>query len=248
MTDQKLYQYIDDYLKNQLSASEKDAFEQKLETNPVFKKEFELHRDLSKQMQKNQSIQELKQIITEVIDRPNQAKKTKPYLIYIFLIIGALVIGYFLFFNNTPDKKSPLLPKDIYLALYETYPPHPILRSDQDSSYFKKAMLAYTEKDYSKTIEILQAPNETSKNNDLNIFYQAQSYMALEQYENAKKLFNELLKRDLFDLKEPVLWYQCLLSIRNDQLDSARIFYQQLPVSSPYRNQGENDPEKLLEQ
>lgn len=97
MASQELYQYIADYLNDRLSGKERMAFEQKLETDSDFRSEFDLHRDLQKQMSRNAEMNQMKRLIDNILHQPNQRHSKQKKLLMVILAILLLALGYILY-------------------------------------------------------------------------------------------------------------------------------------------------------
>lgn len=224
MNEQKIYEYISKYINGALSEQEAEQFRQRLEEDEAFRQEYELHRDLEKDLAKHQEISDLKQVIQAVTQAPTKPKKYGYWALALVGVLTLLGLAWYYFIHPTPAESGPQL----YQAYYEKYPPL-ILRNDSDSlSLFKQGMLAYADSDYPNAIALFKQI-ETDKRAQ---FYLAMSYLENGADAKARQILDRIDPPENPELKEAIAWYQALLSLKQDSIYTAKKILSPLPFSS----------------
>ncbi|MFZ6013635.1 MAG: hypothetical protein ACOYXT_25070 [Bacteroidota bacterium] len=111
MAVEKDFELLDDYLANRLGEQEKTAFEQKLESDPDLKREFNLQRDLVKSI-KNARVAELKAILnTTPVPPISGGENTVVIKVAVWSVVAALIATglYFYLKSETEiERQQPV--------------------------------------------------------------------------------------------------------------------------------------------
>ena len=150
----------------------------------------------------------------------------------------ALFIGlgsYFILFNQTPSNDE-LYAK--HLSPYENVVA-PIVRDKVNLT--KKAIVfsLYEQGEYKKAIDGF---NQLTINDSINVntitFYKANSYLQLNNFENAKTLFTQAKNKEW---EKESLWYLALISIKLNNKDAALNYLKELQSKNNFKKKEINE-------
>ncbi len=213
MKDSK-QEFIESYLNGELNRKEQSEFEKLLESDPKFREDFILSKELHEAMTDNDAV-EVEQIMEKIIKKHKKVplstgKKWKFGLLFL-VALGLLCLIYLLTINNTePAAKS------LYASYYEPYAAYGINRELHENKA-DLALLAYAEKNY-KGAAVLYEELQSKTQKDA--FYYAMTLMASGKMEDAISAF-QVTKNDS-DWRAQSLWYQSLALLNLDKTNEAK--------------------------
>lgn len=211
--EQLLYKYFS----NSLSVEEEKKFQNLLETDIEFKEQFNFEKDLKRVVREDEKTKlksKLQGFEKEIVqEKPviqlSEASRKKSFNWSIAASVAILFgLGWFGYNTMTGTVYT-----DLYNANFEEYPNtvYSITRGDNQESIERSAFVAYESGDYETAItKLKQIPSEVKKG--YIDFYLAQSQMNLENYTEAKTLFNETIKKNT-DFVAESHWYLALISL-----------------------------------
>lgn len=133
--------------------------------------------------------------------------------------------SYFLLFNQSISNEK----------LYETYfYPYenvvaPIVRDNLDLDKKAQIFSQYEQGDFEKAIKGF---NQLTSKDSIDIttvnFYKANAYLQLKEFTEAETLFNKIIKEDNTEWKEESIWYLALISIKQNNKETAIQYLQKL--------------------
>jgi tetratricopeptide (TPR) repeat protein len=209
------YEYIDRYIHNELSDSEKTAFEQQLNTDAEFAEAYQLYASIENTMQNDsqgnqQAFIEKLQPLQEkyFLENPKQKKGKLKKILFIGLAATALLVLVFTLipFNNTPKTSEALYAQ---YAIYEKV--DPTTRGDNDSILNKAAAL-YNEKNYAAAVPYLE---KIKKENASALFLLAVCNVEIKNYTAAIAHF-DILINGTSSYKDKAQWYKALSYLKQD--------------------------------
>jgi hypothetical protein len=192
LNDIKYFEYIRQYLDNEMSPLDKKSFEEELEKNLILKDEYNLYLSLIKGLRQN-NIDALRQRFKE-IDKEFEAKKTiliskkikyKRYFAVAASI--ALLISITLFIKSSKNTNQ------IAEKYWEEDRGLPTLMGESSDIDLDRAMMYYKENKYSIALKKLLLL-KTKNNNDTLNYYIGNCEYKLGNFNRAKKSFKEVLK------------------------------------------------------
>ena len=199
------------YFSNSLTPSQEDLFNNLLESDAEFKAQFEFENNL-KQVIKAEETDALKAKLKSFENTiSNTTETSNPWFNWriaasIVLFLGAGWFGYDALFGVNYDK--------LYHTNYKNYPNtvYTITRGDDNNSLEREAFVAYETEDYKLALEKFNAI--TTQQPYFN-FYKAQSYLGLNNLDEAKTLFEkEILSESKF--KAEAHWYLALINLKQE--------------------------------
>ncbi len=211
---------IDKYLQGKLTKSEKELFENSIESDSEFLKEFNFQKELQDTLRKEERIK-TKEFLGSIKDSNNtkngSLKNSSVWLAAasIILVIGVSV--WFLLFNSSPSD-----PQKLYAQFYAPYENvvHPLERGEKMSDLKSEAFLAYESGNYVLALNLFDSLKLRSSEPYYN-FYSAIVLMELEEFEEAKPLLESYIETDA-ELRDRAIWYLALTNIRLQETDQAK--------------------------
>ncbi|GGG42512.1 tetratricopeptide repeat protein [Bizionia arctica] len=227
------------YFSNSLTPEQETLFQSLLATDVAFKAEFEYEKNLQKAI-KSSETDRLKSKLQDV--EQNLNKQDKSIFNYRNFAIAASIVllmgwfGYNTFFSTNYNS--------LYDSNFSEYPNtvYPITRSDDSNSLEREAFVAYETKNYQIAIEKFDALTESDKQEYVN-FYKAQAYLGLEDTNNAKALFIQILTEDTSFVAE-ANWYLALIAIKEKDKTQAIAYLENLVSNYNYNK---NKAQELID-
>ena len=212
---------IDKYFNNSLSPKEQLKFNELLQNDDKFKKEFVFQKDLKKVISKHQQ-NDLKKVI-EDFEKENSNMKfiniPKKWLVAASIVFLIGVGFVFVKSNFYPSSEQ------LYVENFEPYRNivFPVERSIPSNSIEQSAFVAYENNNYHKAINLF---NSIPNNNDnYVIFYKAMCYMSLDKTEEAVNLLLSISDNNSgkngTNFEEISTWYLGLAYLKLEQNNDA---------------------------
>jgi tetratricopeptide (TPR) repeat protein len=226
--DELLYHYFS----NSLTKDQELLFNKLIKEDDEFKKQFEFENNI-KRVAKEKRHKDLRSKLSQFEDtvkiKSTDTKSSFTYLkiaASIVILITASWFGYQNVFNINYEN--------LYSENYTYYPNtvYSITRSDSVNSLEREAFVAYEAKDYQLALEKFN----TVKNKDYFDFYKAQSYLNLNQYENAKHLFETIIETNKKFIAESH-WFIALVYIKEENKAKALEYLDLLVENHSYKTE-----------
>lgn len=245
---------IEKYLKNELSDNEKASFLEKVNTNPEFKTQFILEKQLFESLNeedwsfienpnkdeieqytaiyKSDDVKKVKNTIEKVLINKKLKKKNKTIFFSLVAASFTLLILSTLFFYQNTDLDA-LYKQNIALNELPSF-----VTRDVENSQKKliKAEKLFKQKNYKEAINNFTQEYRSNKTNSNIFIYLAIAYIELSKYEKAENILDALIKSDLIDA-EKGYWYKSLLYIKSKQVDKAKKTLQKIVDNSLYKKE-----------
>ena len=222
MTDRQLY-LLDRHHRGQLTSAEKIEFDDALKIIE-FQQAVELSRDVKAVIEHQEN--------TEFRKKMEAWEKTKPksgpnsssrFILITILVFLTAALTYWLYERTHPSETPEMLYaeyaqpyKNIYL---------PLSRSKDDETQEMKAMAAYENKQYTNTLELINAIPLDDRSEGL-VFYQAIAHVMLEHFDEAQPLFLRLENSAKYE--QPAIWYRFLMAVRRQDEDQMSLLSSRL--------------------
>ena len=228
------YITFENYLKNELTETERIAFETKLQSDADFKQEFEIYKaldtSLSSKFKNEASEQELRKTLTNLGNqfiKEEKLTKKKSKVISLFnykkLLVAAsiaLLIGFFIFKNGNP--------------VYSDFSNHSnlelVVRGDSNETILK-AQDAFNNKNY-KTAFAQLTVLEAEFPNDIEIqLYKGICLLELNKFSQAETIFDTISSgNSAFSTK--ATWYKALSLLKQEQFEACKEVLKTIPESA----------------
>ena len=205
-------EFVHKYLSGELNPQEHDAFEREISKNNQLKQELEFQKRLD-QIILDDELENFKLALDQVSENLviTKSRKRSISVAKLSLVAATILIIVALgvvFFNNN-DKLSD---DEIFNNYYTEYPsPYRTRANDLFlNSQYLKAMECYDMKDYISAKHGLISAVKDEPNNIASKFYLGIVSVELNEFHNAIKCFDEVIKsRDQFYLEQSE-WYKAL--------------------------------------
>lgn len=217
---------IDRYFENALSPKERLEFNDLLQNDESFRKEFLFHKDLKKAISKHQN-EELKETLEKFESNLNRnsrfslvpVKWFAAASLALLLTFGSWMVKNYVFPSN----------ERIFETYFQPYPNTvvPIVRGDELHTIEYRAFLAYEAGEYHKAINLFNSV-ENSKVNYIQ-FYRALCLLSVDKTEEAIETLLPLTHcspgtLDNLDCRQKATWYVGLAYLRQGDEKEARYY------------------------
>lgn len=227
MTNQDLL-YL--YFSKSLTAEQEIVFKKLLETDAEFKAEFEYETSLKKAIKSHES-DVLKAKLQDFERTLNSQKRTS--FNYTYLAVAASIVllvgwfGYNAFFGTNYSN--------LYNANFSQYPNtvYTITRGNDVNTTEREAFVAYETQNFETAIDKFNAISETTAQNYIP-FYKAQAYLGLENTDEAKAIFTQIVKGDSSNFVPESIWYLALIAIKEKDGKQAKRYLEKLIANYSY--------------
>ncbi|WP_179020840.1 CDC27 family protein [Winogradskyella forsetii] len=243
---------IDNYLKGLLSKNERESFLVRLESDDVFKEQFQLEEGLFnalddnswsfiedknpeiedyKKLLQQEDLKDLKKTLAKTNSEFNSKNRKPTKRLFYYLAAASIVVllAFQFFFNKTVSNQE--LYND-YIALYDL--PSFVSRSDS-SNQLVKAQNLFENKKYEEALVIFQSLERQSENLGILYVYEGIAQSELGKYYEAENTFNSLINSNLLDA-EKGHWYKALLFIKSDKIEDAKKILNDIVSKDLYKN------------
>lgn len=218
------FELIDRYFENALSPKERLEFNDLLQKNESFRKEFLFHKDLKKAVTRHQN-EELKEILGKFESNLNRNSRFSVVPIKwlaaaslaLLLSVGSWMVKNYAF----PSSER------IFETYYEPYPNTvlPIVRGEELPTIEYRAFLAYEAEEYYKAINLFNSI-ENSEEKYIR-FYQALCLLSVDKTEEAIQALMPLTESSPgtlqnMDCRQKATWYVGLAYLKQGNEERAR--------------------------
>ena len=229
---------IEKYIQNRLSQDEKSEFEKLLINDLDFKKEVDLHVNLKKVAQHEDTADFKKLVSNFETVKPQQRINYTKWLAAASIV---LLVGLTYIFNLNDTTSS----NDLFNNYFEPYRNviQPIERSNTQQNEKTMAFMAYEKGEYTKAVNLFTNLYSNTKE-PYYLFYKANALLKLEKADEALPLLREHLKtKDT--LTEKTQWYMALAYLKLEDKVNAKKLLQKVITEGKYKTK---EAEKLLKE
>lgn len=232
--------YLEKYLDDELSASERKWMEKEMDGNEKLQAEFELRKDLNRMLEDTDALQlsskledVYKDYAHEVSYKPFLSGKLKRTIVAAGSVAASLLLVFMVYVNNF----QPLDKHELYAKYFEPYEAT-VYRSASENTdkVLREAMQHYESKDYSQAIIWFERVLEKDSLNVPTNFYSGISYMEVKEYNQANKSFNVVIDQENSLFFEQAEWYLGFCYLMTDQKDKAKKQFNAIAASDSYYN------------
>lgn len=227
MDDQSKYKspdWIDAYLLDELSETQKLEFEEALRNDSELKREVDHYKAVKEGVEalgREDLKERLKALEEKAAKEAKSSKRTMAwYSSRVAAVIILLILPLYFILTNLSEVDS----QEVFAGHFEPYPvlANGVVRGDAPDDPLSEGLRAYQNANYALAIaelkEIANRENE-SKNGS---FYLALSYLASDDASLAIPILRDLVEDESFKLGEQANWYLGLAFLKNSEPDKAR--------------------------
>lgn len=229
---------LKDYLDNRLSKEEKDSIESRLESDPEFKKQFNIHKSLLEGVEYHFD----KQLKQSFKDREIKQRKRRRLMVMAaaasFLILA--ILSYQLWDTNLNHT-------EVFLQYYKPYY-NVVDEPNRDSVLLAdgaSAFQLYDKGEYPKAIEGLRSALASDPHNAQTSFYLGLSYLAANQPDSAIRYLDKGYPGESA-FSEPAQWYLGLAYLKSGRTEAAKNIFKEISdATGAYQDRAESILEDL---
>ncbi len=246
MPQEKNIELMDLYLQGQLDDQQRIDFEQRLNDDDNFKKEFEDHRDFVEVI-KEEGNKDLKAFLQEIeagsgstsvaqassTNTPEGPKGFNWGRFALGFLAGLILFFGIVCFSNKDDQTpadSQIETEQLFASNFNAYP-NELVRlersGDEPVSDLQKIMILYNQKKYSEVIPAIDTYMQSAEDKRP-LFYKAVSLLASDQDQESIALLEQLDKMDNYEFAEGVNWYLGLAYLKTGQESKAKAQLQEI--------------------
>lgn len=251
----EILKLIEAYLKGELSATEKTAFEEQLKTDSELAKAWKLNQEVDKAVTNPKDFEmehKLKmagekhaQKYRAELEQPKPSNAKAIYLL-VFALVAILIVGFF--WINPQEKEGEIAkdPAQLFADAYELYDGSSNIRGTNLKTTLAQAQENYKKGKNKEAIvllsQLLENENLTSDDAVLVRFYSGIAHLADNQTTAAKLELKRVLEIEGHAYTQQSQWYLALTSLKEGDAETARKWLRKVIATSPgkYANQAED--------
>ncbi|HFA48531.1 MAG TPA: tetratricopeptide repeat protein, partial [Bacteroidetes bacterium] len=216
---------VDEYLLGNLSGEELASFEKKLEKEEALQAAVEDRKDLIAAVDALGDIQmkeRVRRIHERATNKTTVVRQIKPRRInfraYAAAAVALVAIGLSLWIWLRPPLNERL-----YADFFEPYSISFSSRGNDADQKLSEAGRLYNNGDYINAIPVLEKLlNEEINNKDGVLLATGISYMELGEYENAARIFENIIDKKGSPYYEQGVWYLALVALEENDIDGCK--------------------------
>jgi len=235
------YDLFDAYILDRMNDEDKAAFEKRIAEDQQFAEEFEFFKQMISAINK-EAEKKFKDNLREIdkkIDTPVLGKQNffKYFAIAASIVILLGISAYFYFTSLSTNEK-------LYLAYYKNYTNDLVEHtrgtnnnvllenlSAEENEKLTEAMKFYDEKNYTKTIDIIEDNFVSKSPNPAILFFLAVSQLEVGRLDEAIENLEFLNNITKHSYSEQTKWYLSLAYIKNKEYEKAMLLLKELEIS-----------------
>ena len=234
MKEVDFYDQIEDYLNDQLSHEDREAYERELEQNDDLRDavtNYPLIREALESLIAEEGREALgnvkSRLNSEPVDKKSGIRKISGLTLLKYAAVAVLSIcvgGWFVYNMN-----RSWTPSEVYDKYYEVYPNFETgTRSGEDAGRIEQkrsaAYQAFDNGDYNRAIKLWEGIDSDYDGRKDDIFYIGISYMEIEKWDEAARM---LKLSDVLNsyYKEESIWFLALTYMKTNQCQEARSIF-----------------------
>jgi tetratricopeptide (TPR) repeat protein len=211
---------IEKYLMDEMTNSEREAFEKKIKEDRMLKEKVDHFRSLLKGIESGFN-RELKSLLQEEemrLRNSNNREKNKTRTLYYAVGLAAsialIIVMVFITKNQPPDNEA------LFLSYYQPYPnvESPVARSDSKKG---DAYALYENGNYPEALELFDKLVAENPSDPAPVFYLGICNLELNNTEMAIAFFKSIQTFDLNKYTRPASWYLALSYFKTDDIQNA---------------------------
>ncbi len=232
------------YLHDQLSAEERNAFEQAMEEDPFLQESVEGF-EMAMADHKDWSFENTEISLQKKLPKSTSGTNKKDSIFYLStfrLAIAASVTGIIaiIIYTTLFSGKRPANEQAIYMAYFKplTYPDATV-RGNADTTEQAKAAQAYEQEDYFAAVKYYEQLVSHQPENAKNNLFLGISLLATNQPKKAIDIFRSIKEPAAYHFD--IQWYLALAYLKNKETEQALAILQQLAKEDNYYRQNAAD-------
>lgn len=239
--EEKLIALFEAYSSNELSNSEKKAFEDKLNSDSIFKEDFELYititKNLASRFANEAQEKELRKTLSTLQNQSKkQAKVVSLFAVKKLLVAASIILLVSLSVYNFMQK-----PSYIDFANYDDL--SLVVRGSNEDDTQKKMLEKYfNNKQFNKALPLFESLLKDHPNDNKLILYKGLALLETNEISDAIILFDQLIEKNNPLYNDTATWYKALAYLKNKDYDSCKKELKNLNSDSDYSD----DAKKLL--
>lgn len=249
-TKEELYEEIEAYLEGNLSRPELVAFESRMEQDPELKQQVSLHQRIAAAVADQEEIQ-LENTLQEVVEQEGGGTvrffARFPVMRYAAAAAIALLIAISIWWSVSSVLTSDS-PQELFAENYEFYPGPASLRGSEDPIPYnptEQAFLAYQQHDFQAAKEQFSELLAEDPTNTELIFFQALCNLELDNTNQARTGFGQVIDQGNNFYLMQSRWYLALAWLKEGNSEEATTILSEL---SQEKGKYARSAEKLLEE
>ena len=223
---------FDQYLRGELNKAKVIEFENRLETDEKFLRQFSLHKETLEGIDLHFD-QILKSKLKVIEHEVSQQPTTSRFRIWLSIAAAVTILLVSIFLLYDPQVGID----EAFQAFYDPYPNIVNPSSRSSTSESDSWSYAYDAGDYDLAMSAIKKELQLSPDSLDLLFYYGQSALATNQLPEASKQFQEVVNRDSSRYTGPAIWYLGLIELKKGDSDAVKGYLDRLISEHPdYEN------------
>lgn len=204
-------EYIEEYLKGNLSEGECRDFEAKMKNDDALNEKVENHRSFLKGIELGFN-RELKSLLKredqkQISSSSNRQIRLRNYFVGIAATVALILVSVYSIRNQQMDSN------ELFVNYYTAYPnvEAPISRSGGNT---ENAYSFYEQGNYPRALELFSKLIKENAHDPAPVFYSGICNLELDHVQSARSFFESIQKLDQNKYSKPALWYEALSNLK----------------------------------
>ena len=218
---------IIEYLNGELNDDQAQDFRSRLESDPSFREEYEMMKDMHIHMQhrkyEGQYLAEIETLNQKHFEASGKYGIDIKKWIILLLALGALALAIWYFQSSTKT--------DLYEAHADHFALYLVTKNDENTTALN-AENSFNEENFAEAINAITAYLKQNNQDTKAQLALGISYLETNDVDNALKIF-KLIGSGTSTLKDYGLWYEALAYVKMKQYDEAKVVLERSELTDP---------------
>lgn len=229
MTEEKLIDKIEAYLRDELPGDERAAFKLEIANSPELRRQLVLHQKLE-QTFSDQEARRLEETLTQITGEYLNKSRVRTLTTQRWWFAAAAAVAILVTFIALYPSHS-LAPEEVYGEYYELYSSQPFAPNNRGGEKDSVRSLIRVAYDAGRFDEALGLMDEIEVSQDLSImkeFYSGICYLELGDSEKALEVFDRIITTDTSLYKDNAIWYAAMAAFKTGDYETGRKYLERI--------------------
>jgi len=219
-------QLIDDYLLDRLSGVELEQFEKKLKTDQSLASKVEERKIVLGVVDAFGDIEMMEQI-SAIHKKEVTADRKSTKFRFLYAAAAALALFVVIWFLMKPAS-----PETLFADYYQAYDLSFTTRNDDNDQQLAQADLLYKSRNFKEALPLFEEQYKSGNTGSKIGIALGICHIEMQRYSEALPYFSNILNQEFDTYRDQALWYTALIKLKQNDVQSARPFLQELADNS----------------
>ena len=224
--NEKDLELVDSYIKKEMSAEERETFEERLKTDIDVKNLLLATLAINSALRKENLRKQINYLAEQHI-----IYKRKKKIVYSFSLSSILLVAMFLSLYFVYQNKGNSL--QLYAEYHQAYEPQTLVRGNESADKLQTAIELYESKQYQQSLDALNTIKQKNESDELK-FYMGLNLLELGVNQADAVSFLEKVSNGKSSYKYSAMWFLAMSYLKSNQADKAKVLFNSLSQTKNY--------------